>query len=85
METVKTAKLFKSGRSQAVRLPKEFRFEGEEVRIRRMGKGVLIEPMKISVDEWYEKLRSYDHIPFMPEGRQQPEMQERPELDELFD
>jgi antitoxin VapB len=31
----KTAKLFKNGRSQAVRLPKEFRFEGTEVRIRR--------------------------------------------------
>jgi antitoxin VapB len=32
---VKTAKLFKNGRSQAVRLPKEFRFEGDEVAIRR--------------------------------------------------
>jgi antitoxin VapB len=32
---VKTAKLFKNGRSQAVRLPKEFRFEGNEVAIRR--------------------------------------------------
>ena len=41
-----TAKLFKTGRSQAVRLPKEFRFEGEEVRIRRVGRGVLLEPMK---------------------------------------
>ncbi|HEY1980532.1 MAG TPA: type II toxin-antitoxin system VapB family antitoxin [Xanthobacteraceae bacterium] len=41
-----TAKLFKTGRSQAVRLPKEFRFEGEEVRIRRVGRGVLLEPTK---------------------------------------
>ncbi len=32
---VKTAKLFKNGRSQAVRLPKEFRFEGTEVEVRR--------------------------------------------------
>jgi antitoxin VapB len=40
-----TAKLFKTGRSQAVRLPKEFRFEGKEVRIRRVGRGVLLEPM----------------------------------------
>ena len=41
-----TAKLFKTGRSQAVRLPKEFRFKGKEVRIRRVGQGVLLEPMK---------------------------------------
>lgn len=41
----KRAKLFKNGRSQAVRLPKEFRFEGTEVRIRRQGGGVLLEPV----------------------------------------
>lgn len=39
------AKLFMNGRSQAVRLPKEFRFEGTEVRIRRTGSGVLLEPV----------------------------------------
>lgn len=39
-----TAKIFRNGRSQAVRLPKEFRFEGEEVRIRRRGKQVILEP-----------------------------------------
>jgi antitoxin VapB len=37
-----TARLFQNGRSQAVRLPKEFRFEGHEVRIRRTSKGVLL-------------------------------------------
>ncbi len=41
-----TAKIFKNGRSQAVRLPKEFRFEGEEVKIRRRGKEVILEPVK---------------------------------------
>jgi antitoxin VapB len=41
-----TAKLFRNGRSQAVRLPKEFRFEGEEVSIRRVGKKVILEPKK---------------------------------------
>lgn len=45
-----TAKLFKTGRSQAVRLPKEFRFEGTEVRIRKHGSGVLLEPLKTGVD-----------------------------------
>jgi len=39
------AKLFKNGRSQAVRLPKEFRFKGTEVKIYKKGKQVIIEPM----------------------------------------
>lgn len=39
-----TAKLFQTGRSQAVRLPKAFRFEGEEVFIKRVGNGVLLIP-----------------------------------------
>lgn len=46
MSTV--AKLFINGGSQAVRLPKEFRFEGEEVRVRRLGQGVVLEPMTAS-------------------------------------
>ena len=41
-----TAKIFRNGRSQAVRLPKEFRFEGEEVNIRRSGRKVILEPKK---------------------------------------
>ncbi len=41
-----TAKLFRNGRSQAVRLPKEFRFEGDEVSIRREGDSVILEPLK---------------------------------------
>ena len=39
-----TAKLFWSGRSQAVRLPKEFRLAGNEVRIRKQGAAVILEP-----------------------------------------
>lgn len=39
------AKLFWNGRSQAVRLPKEYRFEGEEVFIRREGEDVILEPI----------------------------------------
>ena len=45
MSKTKTAKLFRNGRSQAVRLPREFRLEGDEVRIRRVGEGVLLEPV----------------------------------------
>ena len=41
-----TAKLFRNGRSQAVRLPKEFRFEGGEVSVRREGDAVILEPLK---------------------------------------
>jgi virulence-associated protein VagC len=39
------AKLFANGRSQAVRLPREFRFEGQEVTIRREGEAVILEPV----------------------------------------
>jgi len=51
---MKTAKLFKNGRSQAVRLPAEFRFEGDEVRIRRdpaTGE-VILSPLNRSFDDW---------------------------------
>jgi antitoxin VapB len=46
---MQTAKLFWCGRSQAVRLPKRFRFEGSEVRIRRLGNAVILEPI---ADNW---------------------------------
>jgi antitoxin VapB len=44
-----TAKLFASGRSQAVRLPKAYRFEGDEVIVKRFGNGVLLLP---KTDPW---------------------------------
>lgn len=66
-----TAKIFKSGRSQAVRLPREFRFEGTEVRVRRFGLGVLLEPARIDPDAWFAALDQFAE-PFMPEGRNQP-------------
>ena len=69
-----TAKLFTHGRSQAVRLPKEFRFEGKEVRVTRVGNRVILEPL-VSEDAmpWAELDRLGDR-PFMPEGREQPAM-----------
>jgi antitoxin VapB len=55
-----TAKLFVHGRSQAVCLPKEFRFEGTEVRISRAGDKVILEPLKkplpIDLDAWFARL-----------------------------
>jgi antitoxin VapB len=80
-----TAKLFINGRSQAVRLPKAYRFEGEEVYIKRTAEGVLIMPMDKSIwDVWEKNLEKYE-VPFMT-SRDQPEaQQERTGLDELFD
>ncbi len=52
MNPVKHAKLFMNGRSQAVRLPRDFRFEGTEVRVYREGRRVVLEPI---LDEWGEE------------------------------
>jgi antitoxin VapB len=50
------AKLFRNGRSQAVRLPQEFRFEGDRVRIRRIDQGVLLESLIPNAAEWFDEL-----------------------------
>lgn len=50
-----TAKLFQTGRSQAVRLPKAYRFEGEEVFIKRVGDGVLLLPQN---GDWQNLVKS---------------------------
>jgi len=51
---MQTAKLFKNGRSQAVRLPAEFRFEGDEVQIRRDPEtgDVILSPLNKSFADW---------------------------------
>ena len=51
-----TAKIFQSGNSQAVRLPKKFRFAGERVYIKKFGSGILIEPEYPSNEEWLDEL-----------------------------
>jgi antitoxin VapB len=66
-----TAKLFRNGRSQAVRLPREFRFEGDRVRVRRAGRGVLVEPIFTDIGEWFAELDQDDQEPFMSGGRRQ--------------
>ena len=67
----KLAKIFSNGRSQAVRLPHEFRFSGTQVRVTRQGSGVLLEPLAPTVDDWFAALDRYQE-PFMPDGRCQP-------------
>jgi antitoxin VapB len=66
------AKLFRNGRSQAVRLPQEFRFEGDRVRIRRVDQGVLLEPLIPNTSEWFEALDRFKSEPFMVKRRNQP-------------
>ncbi|MGM0425731.1 MAG: antitoxin [Thermodesulfobacteriota bacterium] len=81
---METAKLFRNGRSQAVRLPKAFRFEGDEVYIKKTSGGVLLIPKDSPVwDVWEENLMKYEE-PFMVE-RNQPQVQERSGLNEVFD
>ncbi len=72
MGTTKTAKLFRNGRSQAVRLPLEFRFDGDEVRIRQVGGGVLLEPVISDPDKWFAELDRFKSKPLLKGSRQQP-------------
>jgi antitoxin VapB len=74
------AKLFRNGRSQAVRLPKEFRFRGEKVQVRRVNTGVLLEPV-LDVKDWFARLDSAGPGDFMTDGRDQPITPSRKILD----
>jgi len=66
------AKLFQNGRSQAVRLPREFRFEGDRVRIRRVAQGVLLEPLILDPKELFRRLDELNSEPFPSRGNQPP-------------
>ncbi len=72
-----TAKVFRNGRSQAVRLPREFRFEGDRVRVRRVPEGVLLEPMIADARTWFAELDRLGGEPFMKKGRKQPATPQR--------
>jgi antitoxin VapB len=79
---METAKIFWSGRSQAVRLPKEFRFDAGEVRIRRHGKAVILEP--IARDwEWLDEVIGALDDDFVQAVTEQPSEQNRAALDYL--
>lgn len=71
MSKAEIAKLFQNGRSQAVRLPREFRFAGDRVRIRRVPEGVLLQPLVQDSAEWFAKLDELNGEPF-PSDRRQP-------------
>jgi antitoxin VapB len=56
---MKTAKLFKNGRSQAVRLPKEFRMNGEEVYIEKQGEAIVLLPKNKSWTPLFDSLNHF--------------------------
>lgn len=72
---METARLFRNGRSQAVRLPREFRFEGERVYVKRVGNAVVLLPYEDSWRGLFESLERFSGD-FMQE-REQPAEQER--------
>jgi len=79
-----TAKLYWSGRSQALRLPKDFRIEGSEVRIRRHSAAVVFE--LIANDwAWLDALAAPMDTGFQQAACEQPTAEENPELGRLFD
>jgi len=77
MAPINIAKLFRNGNSQAVRLPREFRFEGDRVRVRRVPQGVLLEPLAPNAKQWFKDLDQLNSEPFMPTGRRQPKAPKR--------
>ena len=77
-----TAKVFWSGRSQAVRLPKSYRFDADTVRIRRHGGGVILEPMPENW-AWIDEVIGPLDEDFIVAATERPSEQERPELDAM--
>ncbi len=75
---MKRARLFKNGQSQAVRLPKEFRFEGDFVYVKKSGNAVVLLPAAAAWDSLVASLDKFSDD-FMPE-RTQPEPEERETL-----
>ena len=75
---METAKLFKNGKSQAVRLPKEFRFGSDRVYIKRVGEAVVLLPYQTPWKTLLDSLSlfSTDYM----ENREQPPVQEREEI-----
>jgi antitoxin VapB len=73
------AKIFMNGRSQAVRLPKEFRFKGEEVSIRKEGDTVILEPIRMA--EWPEGY--FESILITDDTFDRPEQPITPDIEPL--
>lgn len=74
------AKVFENGRSQAVRLPKEYRFEESEVYIKKIDDIVLLIPKKSTSWKIFESSVNYFTEDFLPE-RRQPKTQKREDIE----
>lgn len=72
---MKTAKIFQNGQSQAVRLPKEFRFKDDHVYVKKSGNVVILIPAKDSWESLFDSLDKFSDD-FMTE-RKQPKVQTR--------
>ena len=81
------ARVFQSGNSQAVRLPKEFRLDVDEVEVSREGDAIILRP-HVPQDERWASLRAAVNrgfsSDFLEHGREQQDEQERPDLDSTF-
>lgn len=75
---METAKLFKNGKSQAVRLPKAFRMKGDQVFVTKIGNAVVLIPHSKKWDSFLESLDKFS-FDFLNE-RKQPELENRDEL-----
>jgi antitoxin VapB len=73
---MQTTRVFKSGNSQAIRIPKEYQFEGEELFINKIGNTIILFPKD---DPWelFKKSLTEFSDDFLHDGRNQPEMQKR--------
>jgi antitoxin VapB len=78
------AKVFWSGRSQAIRLPKQLRVEGREVRIRRRGKEIILEPVP-ETWAWLDAIAGPLDADFAEAAQEQPRPEDQTERDELFE
>lgn len=78
---LKKASLFMNGRSQAVRLPKEFRFEGTHVYARKDGNRVILSPVDDRIERLIALMGSSPNFPDIPKAPAEPM---RPEIKEYF-
>ncbi|MDB5552300.1 MAG: putative virulence-associated protein [Rhizobium sp.] len=81
------ARVFQSGNSQAVRLPKEFRLNVDRVEITQEGDALILRPHVEDGEPWSSlkaALARGMSDDFMESGREQPAQQDRPELDTVF-
>jgi antitoxin VapB len=77
------ARLFWSGRSQAVRLPRQYRFNSDQVRIRRHGTAVILEPLAEDW-AWLDAITRELDDDFIEAANEEPGEQKRPALDKAF-